>query len=79
MQITHGSFEMTEHAPYGWVWLDDDGWEHDPDPTHPQERGEAEYGTEFRPATKAEAISDEYYRAPKVFVSLQETNLNEKE
>jgi hypothetical protein len=53
-------------APHGWVWLDDDGWEHDPDPQHPQERGEADYGKEFRPATAEEAASPEFFRAGKV-------------
>lgn len=53
-------------APHGWIFLDDDGWEHDPNPQHPQERGEAEYATEFRPATAEEAASPDFFRPGKV-------------
>jgi hypothetical protein len=53
-----------KHAPYGWIWLDDDGWEHDPNPQHPQKRGEAEYGNHFRSATAVEAKSPEFFRCP---------------
>lgn len=53
-------------APHGWVWLDDDGWEHDPDPQHPHERGEAQYGEDFRPATQEEAESPDFFRCPTV-------------
>jgi len=55
-------------ARYGWIWLDDDGWEHNPNTQHPQSRGEAEYGTDFRPATKAEASSPDFFRCPEVHI-----------
>lgn len=62
---------MSIDAPYGWIFLDDDGWEHDPSEQHPQERGEAQYGTDFRPATKEEAESAEFFRCPKVLIDLR--------
>lgn len=57
-------------APHGWIWFDDDGWEHSPDPQHPHERGEAQYGTGFRPATAEEAASDEFFRPGVIAYSL---------
>ncbi len=56
------------NAPHGWIFLDDDGWEHDPDPQHPQKRGEAQYGTNFRPATASEAASPDFFRAQKIHI-----------
>ena len=53
-------------APFGWIWLDDDGWEHNPSSQHPQERGEAKYGTCFRPATKEEAESCQLSRCAEI-------------
>jgi hypothetical protein len=54
----------------GWIFLDDDGWEHDPNPQHPHERGEAQYATDFRRATKREAKSKRFFRAVEVHHSL---------
>lgn len=57
-------------APHGWVWLDDDGWEHSASEQHPQDRGEAEYGDQFRPATAEEAASPAFLRCPEVHRAL---------
>ena len=56
-------------APHGWVWMDDDGWEYSPIHQHPQLRGEAEYGKEFRPATAAEAQSPDFFRPAEVHMT----------
>ena len=61
--------ELQIEAPHGWVFCDDDGWEHNPNPQHPQARGEAEYGENFRPATAEEAASPDYFRAPAIHMS----------
>ena len=61
---------MMTKAPHGWIWLDDDGWEHNPSSQHPQKRGEAQYGTEFRPATEAEASSPDFFRCPEIHMNL---------
>jgi len=53
-------------APYGWIWLDDDGWEHDADSQHPQKRGEAQFGMNFRPATRIEAGSPDFFRPKRI-------------
>src|SRR3954452_2834982 len=62
---------QTIDAPYGWVWLDDDGWEHSPSGQHPHERGEAEWGEQFRPATAEEATSSAFFRCPEVHINLR--------
>lgn len=62
--------DTTSEAPHGWVWLDDDGPEHSPDPDHPHIRGQAEYGAGFRPATADEAISPDFFRCPEVQMRL---------
>ena len=61
---------MESDAPHGWIWLDDDGWEHNPSEQHPHERGEAEWGEQFRPATLDEALSPDFFRCPEVHISL---------
>lgn len=58
-------------APHGWIFLDDDGWEHDGREQHPHDRGEAEYATNFRPATAKEARSRRFFRASRSTVSFQ--------
>lgn len=57
-------------AEFGWIWSDDEGWEHNPLPWHPHERGEAQYGMHFRPATEAEARSPDFLRCPEVHIDL---------
>ena len=54
----------TTPAPFGWIWLDDGGWEHNASEQHPHERGEAEGGEQFRPATAEEAASPDFFRCP---------------
>jgi hypothetical protein len=73
MRLTREQVADMLQAKHGWVWLDDDGWEHNPNPQHPQKRGEADYGSRFRPATADDAQSPEYLRVPEVHMTFGAT------